>query len=140
MTERIYFISKDDDSFFAPGAAVLAYNGKTGQSEYLSRDDYDAIKDCRTPALPMIGPSKVDGTYVVNPMGFIGNYQTHVEYLPKHEGPSVEEAAQAVVEAWTKPGPVPEYHAAHKLQLRRGWPTLHRAIADLVEAAARQKK
>lgn len=40
-------------------------------------------------------------------------------------------AVLAVLEAWTEPGPVPEYHRAMQDELRRRWPALATALDTL---------
>lgn len=46
-------------------------------------------------------------------------------------------AIEALVRAWTDPGPVPEVHAAAQRRLWQTWPTLAGAIEDLVREAQR---
>jgi hypothetical protein len=44
------------------------------------------------------------------------------------------EAAREIVEAWTRPGPVPWRHAMMKRRLRRDWPALAAAVDQLAQA------
>jgi hypothetical protein len=41
--------------------------------------------------------------------------------------------ALKAVEAWVIPGPVPAYHEARKLELRRDWPTLWHALEAMAQ-------
>lgn len=47
----------------------------------------------------------------------------------------VERAAAEVVSAWRRPGVAPGYHFRQMERLRREWPTLARAVEQLVEAS-----
>jgi hypothetical protein len=80
MIERIFLIAKEGDHFFAPGADVFPY--ENGKSYLLSREEYDAVAACRTPALTLVGPSKVDGARIIAPLCFLEHYDRHVEYVP----------------------------------------------------------
>jgi hypothetical protein len=52
--------------------------------------------------------------------------------MSEDEGMNIsEEAARAVVDAWTIAGPVPSYHEAKKQELRRDWPALAQALDEL---------
>lgn len=42
-------------------------------------------------------------------------------------------AVQAVIEAWTDPGPYPEYHYRMQASLREQWPTLGYALDRLTK-------
>lgn len=44
------------------------------------------------------------------------------------------EEIQAVIDAWTVPGPQPEYHYAAQRRLRIEWPALAQALDKMVEA------
>lgn len=191
--ERIWLKAREGDSFFAPGADVFPYSGKTGNTYLLTREEYDAVMSCRTPARPLVGPSRIDGTRVMGPMCFLENYDRHVEYtapadseadvlfarivqLEKKQaewealedvstqvvpsdghglevGPTpksirehlaylqdewdaaerregaLRRAAKAVTDAWEVTGPSP---ATHYRALYRKWPTLAKALAELV--------
>lgn len=48
-------------------------------------------------------------------------------------------AVEAVLKAWTDPGPVPEHHRTMQQALLREWPTLANALDELA-AAAREGK
>ena len=50
--------------------------------------------------------------------------------------PGLAGAVEAVVQAWTDPGPVPEYHAMVKEGTRKRWPALTDAL-DKLEREAR---
>lgn len=44
-------------------------------------------------------------------------------------------AVEAVVKAWTDPGPVPEYHRKAQWDLWSEWPVLAKALDELAAAA-----
>lgn len=44
-------------------------------------------------------------------------------------------AVEAVLKAWTDPGPVPGYHRAMQQELRQSWTMLALALDDLAAAA-----
>lgn len=44
-------------------------------------------------------------------------------------------AIEAVLKAWTDPGPVPGYHRDMQQELLRRWPTLALALDELAAAA-----
>ena len=48
-----------------------------------------------------------------------------------HLGRAVLSANQVVL-AWTKPGPRPDIHREAQARLAKEWPTLHRAVVNLV--------
>lgn len=49
-------------------------------------------------------------------------------------------AVERVVQAWTDCGPVPAYHFAQQLRLRREWPTLASAIEELARQTQQEKE
>lgn len=42
-------------------------------------------------------------------------------------------AADAIVQAWVRPGPAPRLHRREQDNLRERWPTLFQAVIDLVK-------
>ena len=46
-----------------------------------------------------------------------------------------DDKVQAVIDAWTIEGPLPEFHYRIKRRVRREWPTLGRALDALATAA-----
>jgi hypothetical protein len=51
-----------------------------------------------------------------------------------YTSPAVLAAVEQIQDAWTVPGPVPEYHRAMQNQLLQEWPTLALAVMNLNRA------
>jgi uncharacterized protein YukE len=48
--------------------------------------------------------------------------------------PELREALMQLVEAWTVEGPSPEFHKDAMLALKQEWPTLERAVQQVIAA------
>lgn len=45
-----------------------------------------------------------------------------------------------LVSAWNVPGPSPEYHRYAQQQLSQQWPTLHRAVTNIITTTTTSKE